>query len=337
MVPGRPGPTDAGPGVSVAGLQPDAEGRVLVPVDLTPLAHGTYELIGTFFRTTASGDVVQHAHSFPITVDREGPTAYGGYLSLGTFHPSPDGYRDRVHLVTSISSDDVDAATLRMIHDSTGHDVVVPSTLDAATDRLSAEWDGRVAGGALAPAGRWTAVVDAVDPLGNVQRTVVDGVRLTHQQVEPVRRVYTVSAQRSREDTRTWRCARVVRGPGSWTHGLGYRASTCHLQAGARTSHAFGRVPRGWIDGTIALGALGRSAETRPHRIPSEASLHLEGRRRRATRMLDTVGWYSTGARPDRSVLDTTSGKVEWDVEIDHATRYDVKAFRIVFEGRALR
>jgi hypothetical protein len=151
-----------------------------------------------------------------------------------------------------------------------------------------------------------------------------------------VRTVFTVSAQQSRTDTGTSRCGRVVRDPGEWRGGLGYRTRPCGNRASAFTTHELDDVPRGWLGGKVAVSGRGRSAEHRPNMVPREARLVLLSERREPSRrMLAPEGWYST-----RLVRHGASGgdPVEWAVGVDGgAQRYDVHAFRVVFEGRALR
>jgi hypothetical protein len=304
-----------------------------VPVDLSGQPHGYPLLVGTFSRTTADGPVVQHAVGLLPDVDREGPRAYNAWIDHEVFHPVTDGHLDRARFTAHVWNEAA-TVTLRMVHDTTGRQVVVPSTVDPSRDLMTATWDGRLEDGTLAAPGTWTAHVEAVDAVGNQELTITDSVRLTHRELVPVTRTYALTAEESMVRKRTQRCGRVVQG--RWPEGVGLRTGACHNFASAATVHRHAQQPRGWVRGTIAVSAYGRSAEWRANRLPREAVLSVRWSRQERKRMLEDPAWYEGAPQRSSRVLDSTD-TLEWRVYVDSATRYDVRAFRVTYDGVALR
>ncbi|GAA1477316.1 hypothetical protein GCM10009623_17620 [Nocardioides aestuarii] len=333
LLPSAHAATEGRPAVVAEDLLP-VDGTISIPLDLTPLPDGGHLLVGELSRSTPTGPVVQWALARPPEVDREGPRFQFASLGADVFHPVRDGHLDEVTLSAHFYEPRSARTTLRVVHEESGTEVEVGST-DGPGGEVAGTWDGRTADGRLAPAGRWELRFAGVDELGNRTEAVAGELRLTHKRVVEVRQVFAVSARASRVDPGTSRCGRVVRDPGGWRGGLGYRTKPCGSRVSVYTSHELDVVPRGWLGGKVGVSALGRSAQHRPNTVPSEARLVLRSEwREPSRRMLAPQGWYST-----RLVRRESDGDpVEWVAGVDGgAQRYDVRRFRVVFEGRALR
>lgn len=338
-------PTEGALEVEVQAI-PDENGRLTIPVDLTPLPDGRYFLVGVLHHETADGPVTQHSLTHLPAVDRRGPLFTHVVLGEPTFYPAPDGYRDDLPVTFYIHGDGRPLTTEAVLeHEATGATVVRPIVRTPSVQDdpylMSVGWDGVLDDGTRAPSGAYSLRLRGEDSVGNQSVAEVGAVSVSWKRLVEVQRTVRVSAQASLVDR--WRrpCARFVTGSSrDWRGGIGYDASGCHDMS--RDYEALGsvhstRAPRGWISGRVDVQAFGGSMVV-PNRVPSTSNLVLlraDGSRSWKRRTLrGPLGWYGPrDVQPGR--LD--EGGLSWEVWTRNWLQYDVRSFRVTFLGTALR
>jgi hypothetical protein len=155
----------------------------LVRVSARPATNGVLKA-----RLELADDTVRGKRVIPLTVEGLGEVA--GTLTVGpqTFYPVVDGYRDV--MVVEGDRDEVAAVSVRVRSAASGN-VVREGALASATGPFRWTWDGKVAGGGLAPVGAYDVTAALVAPVGN-RRVVERQVRLSHHWVEWTKRSVTL-------------------------------------------------------------------------------------------------------------------------------------------------
>jgi hypothetical protein len=268
-----------------------------------------------------------------------GPEILDATLDTALFHPASDGYRDVVTVRAFSAGAETATTTLRMVHATTDEEVLEPVTTAGSAYHLVATWDGLTGAGERAPAGTWTAHLDSVDPSGNESHVVVGDVRLTWRELVPVRQVGTLMARRALETTSRSACAQVTRRTPEWRDGARLQSHPCASRGVTAGFEARPGLPRGWVRGTVTVRGYGRSTRTGPHHAPGPARIRMHDSSGLPTGSTATLrraeGWYDAPSLGWRSAVQ--HGQVHWQVSAEPGVRYDLRSFRVVLEGVALR
>jgi hypothetical protein len=203
---------------------------------------------------------------------------------------------------------------------------------------VTVRWDGRRAGGALAP-GTYRVRFVAQDLAGNrkasrAHTVTVSGLRLVKQ-----RGSTTVSARASLRETYEDPCSRVFRRTsGPHRDWVGYAASsTCTSgDAFAAADHQV-RLPAAVRYGTVRVSAYGGRGDPR-YRDSAKVVYYdsLENLSARSFRLGPSVGSYS--GRPVKATpLLIRSRVLRWMTITTGVAWYDVKSYRVDFTYFVLR
>lgn len=334
------GTTVPGIGGTVTGLATDAAGVAAVPLDLTGAPDGQFRLEGEF-----SYDSPDFGHvSAPATdkylprVDTVAPEIRDVRQTTRNFFPVDDEYHDEFNIAFD-TDNDADAAQLRYVN--TAGQVVLTQQQSRVGSYVRTAWKGTDADGQRVPGGRYRIQGTVRDEAGNETTQLLGTVTLSWKKKVSRRISVVVSARKSLLDQWTGRCSRIVKGGSRhWRDGLGLASNTsCSSNtwdgSGAATLHGV-RAPRGWMSGVVAVDVYGGASTSRPSSLGA-----AELWSRRATwfgghTLASRVGWHGYQWF-DSDRLVQKSGWVEWRVAVADGQRYDVKEFRVIFEGTVLR
>lgn len=162
---------NADTGVILATLSPDD-----YTLTMAPLPVGTYR-----FTVTYTGDSTHSAATSPVytlIVVPDIVDASGVGTRYAIFYPVADGYRDTV-AIKGIR--DEPASVAIKVYTGAGSRVAAFSVA-AASGPYSQPWTGRVAGGAILPAGMYTVVQTLTDAYGS-KSVVKTSVSLSHEKL----------------------------------------------------------------------------------------------------------------------------------------------------------
>lgn len=317
----------------------DAAGTAVLPIDLTTSPDGYTHLLGQLSHDGVDGPVSRWVLTAAVAdVDRVAPAFDVLDLDRRTLFPHRDSYRDRVTIsgrqTIETASSARDRHTVSFIPRIAGPTVTRLLRDEAGTEVFT--WDGRI-GEDLAPEGRYDVRVDSLDDAGHSSSVSLGSLRLDHRRLTPVRRTFTVGAEASMYHRVGGRCARVRLGAPGWDGGLSYRVGSCQSAASAISSHRTRRVPDGWVRGRLSFATYGRGADGyRSTEGARTALLNHRGYPVQRTGLGRAPGWYDSRTFDSSRLLDRRD-RLRWWVFAGYDTRHDVRAFRLTYDGLALR
>jgi hypothetical protein len=318
-------------GGTTTGLVPDANGYVTVPVDLTGLTSGAYELGGTIgYDDPDFGHLEGPLSGGGFAVDSSKPVIGSVTVSAPTIYPVADGYVDQVELHTT-ATDNNPVKSRYEIRDHNG-DTVRVLTTDLSWNDNQAVWNGRAGGGAVVPEGTYSIHTVVTDQYGNSSTDDSAIVKVSHQKLVTRTFTKTVGAKASLANQRVGRCS-TLRFPSArgWKGSMGlYTGTKCRGSVKATlvsTVHVL-RVPDALRYGSFSVSAYGGAAKANPRSLAYIAYAHKKKSWQMDKVMGTRVGSHS-GARvagagyvwPDRSVA--------WGVYTAMGAQYDVKSFTV--------
>ncbi len=162
-----------GIGPSCLAVPVDAGNATTCPVD--DLAAGTYHYQATYSGNTVLATSQSDIVELVIAPDTVEAAAVG--VSLGTFYPVKDGYRDTVR----ISGNRLEPISVTIRIYNAGNKRVLLVTRPLASGTYSYTWNGRKAG-VLLPAGRYRVVQKLTDAAGTSQ-SITRYVTLSHKRL----------------------------------------------------------------------------------------------------------------------------------------------------------
>jgi hypothetical protein len=327
----------SGFGGTVSGLELDGDGYLTVPVDLTGLSSGTYDLGGTIeYDDPDFGHLQGPLSAGSFAVDSSKPVIQSVKVTWGTIYPARDGYRDAADITTTATDDH---------YWSTKHEIVnshgtVVRTLSADFGIGLVAWNGRTKGGAMVPAGRYTIRTVVTDEYGNASAPHTMSVTVSHKRLVNETFTKTVSAKGTLARKYVGRCS-TLKFPSDrgWKGSMGlYTATKCKgslKRTLVSTVHVL-RVPDAFKYGRLSVSAYGGAAKANPRSLAYISYAHKKKGWQKDKALGTKLGTHSgahVGAAgyiwPDRSIA--------WGVYTAMGAKYDVKGFTVHLTYTVLR
>ncbi|WP_370288877.1 hypothetical protein [Nocardioides sp.] len=319
-------------GATVVGLTRDSAGMVVVPIDLTGIRSGTYDIRGTVeYDDPDFGHVSGEINaSWPFTVDADAPVISSVGVSSTTVFPVPDGYRDQI----DISAEGYDHSPATIIYEIRNAAGTLVRTLGPASFYASnlQIWDGRDDRGRIVTAGAYTVTITATDSLGHAR--TAPPLTITVSTKRLVQRTFTrtVTAKESLVAKSVGRCS-TLKMPSArgWRGSMGlYTGTRCKGSIKATlvsTAHAL-RVPAALRYGSIRVTAYGGAAKAEPRSLAYLTYLHPKDGWGADTQMSTRLGDHAgTTVRAGDYLFK--DGTFEWGAYTADGARYDIKNFTV--------
>lgn len=320
-----------GIGTTVSGLEPDEDGFVMIPVDLTGLQSGFYDLGGRVsYDDPDFGQFDERIDGLTFRVDVTAPVVTAVQASDSTIFPVADGFHDIVSIETH-AWDASDMTVKHEIRNAAGELVRSLGPVPASSVTVQT-WDGRDATGRIVPSGRYTVttiVTDAFD-----QSTAAGPFTITVSTKRLVNRTFTrtVTAKESLVAKSVGRCS-TLKMPSArgWRGSMGlYTGTRCKGSIKATlvsTAHAL-RVPAALRYGSIRVTAYGGAAKAEPRSLAYLTYLHPRDGWGADTQMSTRLGDHAgTTVRAGDYLFK--DGTFEWGAYTADGARYDIKNFTV--------
>lgn len=319
----------SGIGTTVTGLEPDESGNVTIPLDLTGIRSGYYDLRGTVsYDDPEFGHFDAQIREASFRVDASAPVVTSARASASTIFPVADGYRDSVAIETRASDD----STIDVTHEIRDAGGALVRTLGPVVlyDSDVQTWDGRDATGRIVPSGRYTVTTLVSDAFDRV--TAAAPFTITVSTKRLVQRTFTrtVTAKESLVAKSVGRCS-TLKMPSArgWRGSMGlYTGTRCKGSIKATlvsTAHAL-RVPAALRYGSIRVTAYGGAAKAEPRSLAYLTYLHPKDGWGADTQMSTRLGDHAgTTVRAGDYLFK--DGTFEWGAYTADGARYDIKNF----------
>lgn len=323
------GSVDIASGTKTVTLDDEGAAEILLPIPATA-STGSYEVTADVATDIAPWGLYWTRDYWRFWVDATPPSRLSATLSSTALYPHRDGYRDTI----SLSGTSTDYADTRVdVVSSSGK--VVRTFNEGYTAAPYVKFDGRTAGGAILPAGRYTMRVTRTDEIGN-KGIVSRAFSISHKRLQKRTwtRTYKAAATVGRA---TVQACSTLRKPSlrGWAGSLGYysrsKCSRDNADVVATTNGVY--VPKAFQNryGTYQVSFYGggaRGARTKyivmgylntrddfSHRIQGGAPV-----RNYAGKVVSAGNFVHDKA---------TKPYVLWTAGLTDGSRYDVKSFTV--------
>lgn len=318
-------------GGTVTGLVPDANGYIAVPVDLTGLVSGGYDLGGTIsYDDPDFGHLEGPLNGGSFGVDSSKPVIASVKVSAPAVYPVQDGYVDQVEIHTT-ASDNNPVKSRYEIRDRRGKVVRVLRT-GFSWSEDQALWNGRTKSGGLVGAGRYTIHTVVTDQYGNSSTDDSASVTVSHKRLRERTFTKNVTAKASLVDQLVGRCSALkIPSARGWKGSMGlYTASKCKGTVKSTlvsTVHALA-VPAALRYGSLRVSAYGGAAKANPRSLAYIAYSDTKKGWLHDTRLGSGLGSHN-GARVGGHRYVYSDRRIFWGVYTAMGAKYDVKGFTV--------
>jgi flagellar hook assembly protein FlgD len=289
----------------------------------------------------AAGDHCAGAtKSVTVTKDTRAPRWSIVSASNKTVFPVRDHYKDTTHLTARVNERLANAVVeIRVL----GGRVVRTLKLGReSAGWVGANWNGRTAGGAIVPQGRYTYRFIGTDRSGLTGKSDSKRLSVSHKQLVGKTVTKTVTALGSGYANLSGACSGVYsldyRGSKyGWRGGLGYYSrSECNGSSSENLSLALHRTaaPKAVRYGSLRIDTYGGGAVR--HAGPGIiAYVKSDGHLGSGGSVPKSLGWHA--GRTVNANAYLRKGRVNWAFGTDRGNGYDVKEFRLTFRIQVLR
>lgn len=309
----------------------DGDRRETIPLDLTGIESGHYEMDGTVsYDDPDFGHLEGPINSSSFRVDATAPVVQSVRVSSSEIYPVKDGFKDTVNLTTN-ATDDAMIRSRWEIRNSAGT-VVRALTSSAWWHTNEVVWNGKTSTGGIAPAGKYTVHTIVTDAHGN--STVNDSAKITVSAKRLVNKTFTktVPARGSMFDKFVGRCSKLATPAGrGWAGSMGlYTGTRCKGKGDAMfvsTAHS-ARVPDAFRYGTLQITAYGGAGKAEPRSLAYITYLHKKSGWKNHVRLGSSVRGHR-GAKVGADSYIFPDRSIGWGVYTGGGARYDIKNFTI--------
>jgi len=247
--------------------------------------------------------------------------------SVLVVYPVVDGYVDTITFTWKIDQP-VTALQLDVV-DST-NTAVFTQSLDQAVETTSFVWNGRLQGGALAPAGSYYARITASNGTDPVDSNNGPAFQVSAKKLTEKTFTKQVTAAGSMVLKHAGRCS-TVRQPGRklGTGSIGYYSNTTCTKPGedlAATMHML-RMPAAFKPGTVSISTYGAAVKA--------GSVMRVGTLARPWKLSSAKGWHAGPTLSAAGLVDP-EGSFLWVAQAAGGNRYDIKYFKITYRYTVL-